>query len=305
MRYLVIDSSNILYKTFHVHKTEDDVTLAGLASHAALITINKYFKQLKPHKLIMCFDRKSWRKDYTASDQCVSKRPYKGNRRQNMTPKEQAKYELFLKHIDEFEELIRNQTSIISLADEGLEADDLIAGVIQTLSVTDKEAEFIIVSADKDMIQLLGYPNVRLIDPATGKNRSLDEWGGDAELFMFEKCIRGDKGDNVLSARPKCRSTRIRKAYTDEYERANLMMEQWTDDKKRQFTVKELFNENKLLMDLRCQPEDIQKRIVTAVLQGMANPGSFSYFHFMKFLGKYKLKKISEQVDQIVPMLSR
>lgn len=305
MKYLVLDITNLLYRTFYTHKTEDDVTVAGLAAHSALITINKYFKQFKPHKIIMCFDRKSWRKDYTASDKCISGFPYKGTRRQKQTPKEKAKYELFLQHIDDFESMIRDRTSIITLAGDGLEADDLIAGVIQTLGVSDNEAEFFIVSADKDMIQLLGYPNVRLINPADGKDRTLDEWNGDAKLFMFEKCIRGDRGDNVMSARPRCKSTRIMKAYTDDYERANLMMETWTDAHGKEFRVKDIFNENKLLMDLSSQPEDIQKSIVVTVLQGMANPGTFSYFHFVKFLGKYELKKIAEQVEQIVPMLSR
>ena len=188
MKYLVFDITNILYRTFFAHKTEDDITVAGLASHTALVTINKYFRTFKPHKIIMCFDRTSWRKEYTKSDECVSGKPYKGNRRQKMTPKEKERYELFLSHLNDFEDLVRDNTSIITLAGEGLEADDLAAAVVQTVSVTDEEAEFIVVSADKDLIQLLGYPNVRLINPADGKDRTLKDWEGDAELFMFEKC---------------------------------------------------------------------------------------------------------------------
>lgn len=305
MKYLVLDITNLLYRTFYAHKTEDDITVAGLASHTALVTINKYVKQFKPHKIIMCFDRHSWRKDYTASEECVSKKPYKGTRRQKMTPKDKERYELFLSHLDDFESMMRDHTSIITLAGKGLEADDLVAGSIQTLSVMDDEAEFIVVSADKDMIQLLGYPNVRLINPADGKDRTLDEWDGDAELFMFEKCIRGDAGDNVQGARPRCKKTRIMKAWTDDYERANLMMETWTDQHGTEFVVKQLFEENRKLMDLRCQPEEIQKQIVTTVIEGINNPGTFSYFHFMKFLGKYELKKVAEQAEQFVQMLSR
>ena len=102
MKYLVFDITNILYRTFYAHTTEDDITVAGLAANSALVTINKYYKQYVPHKIIMCFDRYSWRKDYTASDKCISGKPYKGNRRQNMTPSQKARYELFLKHVDEF-----------------------------------------------------------------------------------------------------------------------------------------------------------------------------------------------------------
>lgn len=304
-KYLVLDITNLLYRTFFAHKTEDDITVAGLAVHTALITVNKYFRTFQPHKVVMCFDRSSWRKEYTSSEECISQKPYKGNRRQKMTPKDREKYEQFLQHLDEFESMMRDRTSIITLAGRGLEADDLVAGVIQTVSVMEDDAEFIIVSSDKDFIQLLAHDNVRLINPADGKDRTLDEWEGDAELFMFEKCIRGDTGDNVQSARPRCKKTRIVKAYNDDYERANLMMETWKDQNGNEFIVKELFNENKMLMDLRHQPDDIQKKIVKTVLEGINNPGTFSYFHFMKFLGKYELKKVADQAEQFVQMLSR
>ena len=305
MKYLVLDITNILYRTFFTHKTEDITTLTGLATHAALVTINKYYRQFKPHKIIMCFDRdNNWRKQYTLSDKCISKKVYKGNRRQKMTPKEKEKYAIFLSHVGEFENLIRYHTSIIVLAGEALEADDLVGGTIQTLSITDPEAEFIVVSADKDMMQFIS-DNVILMDPASGKARTLKDFNNDVKYFMYEKCIRGDLGDNVQSALPRVRKTRIQKAYEDPYEHANLMAEHWNGIDGTDFCVKDLFYENQLLMDLSKQPEDIQKRIITTVLEGVNNPGTFSFFHFMKFLGKYELKKIAEQAEQFAPMFSR
>lgn len=303
-RYLVFDISNLLYRTFFAHRGEEDITLAGLAHHMALSTLNKYFRQYKPHKIVMCFDRTSWRKEYSVSEQSISKRPYKGNRRQKMTPKDKVKYQEFLDHLADFEILMRDHTSIITLAGDGLEADDLVAGFVQIYSM-EEDNEIIVISGDKDMIQLLGYPNVRIVDPATGKDRTLDEWDGDAEYFMFEKCLRGDLGDNVMSAYPRIRSTRIKKAYENELERVNLMQESWKNPEGDEFMVKEVFKENQLLMDLRKQPDHIQLRVIQTVLAGMKNPGAFSYFHFMKFLGKYELKKLAEQADQFVQMLSR
>ena len=304
MKYLILDISNLLYRTFHVHKSEDDITVAGLATHSALVTINKYFKTFKPHKIVMCFDRSNWRKDYTKSEKCISGKVYKGNRRKSMTPREKERYQLFLDHMNDFEDMIRDRTSIVTLAEQGLEADDLVAGFVQTVGVQEPDAEFIIVSTDKDLIQLLGYPNVRLVNPANGKDRTLEDWNGDADLFMFEKCLRGDTGDNVQSAYPRIRKARILKAYNDPYERANMMMETWNDQNGKEFRVKDLYEENILLMDLASQPDDIQLKNVQTVLAGMNNPGTFSYFHFMKYLGKYDLKKIAEQAEQFVPMLS-
>jgi hypothetical protein len=304
MKYLMFDMSNLLYRTFFAHHTEDDITIAGLASHSALTTLNKYMREQKPNKVVAAFDRTSWRKEYTKSDECISKKPYKGNRRQSMTPAQKIKYEQFCSHLNDFETLIADHSSIITLAGATLEADDLMAGFVQVVTL-EPENEVVIISGDKDMIQLLRFPNVRVIDPASGKDRSLEEWNGDADYFMNMKCIRGDAGDNVSSAFPKVRETRIAKAYADPYERANLMNETWTGADGRTFVVKDLFKENQLLMDLAAQPDDIQKLIVKTVVNAIKNPGKFSYFHFMKFLGKYELKKVAEQADNFVPLLSR
>lgn len=302
-RYLVFDVSNLLYKTFFVHKNESDLTVAAMAAHTALVTLNMYYKKFKPNKVVMAFDRTSWRKAYTAGPDCLSKRPYKGNRRQKMTPAEKIRYEVFLKHLADFEVMIREHTSVICMAGDGLEADDVISGLCQ-IKTLDPDNEIVIISSDKDLMQLLGYPNVRLVDPSTGKDRTLEEWNNDVEYFLFEKCIRGDLGDNVMSAFPRVKTTRIEKAYNDKDERVNLMQSTWTNADNVTYTVKDLYKENQLLMDLRMQPDNIQLHIVESVMASEKEAGKFSYFYFLKFLGKYELKKIAEQVDSFVDMLS-
>lgn len=311
MKILVFDISNMLYRTFFANKTKHSAEeSAGLAHHSALITLNKYFRTYQPHKVVMAFDRTSWRKAYTLDpDLCLSQKPYKGNRRQNMTPAEKEMFAKFLQHLRDFEDMIARKTSVVCLAGDGLEADDLIAGVVEMF----EDDEVIIVSADKDLIQLLRNDSVKLIDPATGKDRRQllnDDYGGDVDYFMFEKCIRGDPGDNVQSAFPGVRKTRIKKAYADPYEKINLMNETWslgesgTDDY-REYTVKDLFEENILLMDLQAQPEPVKDRVRSTIEQSFSDPGTYSHFDFIKFLGKYDLKKISEQIDNFVKMLSR
>lgn len=300
-RILMFDGSNILYKTFYANANEDAVTTAGMAHHAGLTTLNKYYKLYKPDTTIVAFDRSNWRKAYTKTDACVSKKPYKGNRRLTMTPKQQEKYAAFCEHIAEFEELLRKQTGIVTLARDGLEADDLMAGVAQLFHETH---DIIIISADKDLMQLLRYPSVVLIDPATGKPRTLVDHKMDADLFMFVKCIRGDAGDNVQSAFPRVRMTRIMEAYTDPYARANLMEETWTDETGRELKVKDLFAENELLMDLAKQPPEIRESIEDGVLEGFDNKGTFNHFHFLRFCGKFGLVNISNSLENFVKMLT-
>lgn len=309
-RYLVFDISNLLYRTFFANKREDVMTNAGLAHHSALQTLNMYFRKYNPTKTVMAFDRSSWRKAYTKSDLCISGRPYKGNRRQKMTPSESARYEKFIEHLNHFEEIMRDRTAVACLAGDLLEADDLVAGFVDLYA---EDNEVIIISSDQDLIQLLRSDNVSLIDPATGNDRREildDEYDGDVNYFLFHKCLRGDTGDNVMSALPRIRKTRIRKAYTDPYEQANLMAETWSMGVPdsvgyRKYRVKDLYEENKLLMDLSAQPEEIQDLITESITTTMADPGRYSHFHFLKFLGEYELKKISESIDNFVPMLSR
>lgn len=302
--WLVFDVSNLLFRTFFVQRgNEDDVTLAGMATHMALTTLNKYFKQYKPKMgVVMAFDRSSWRKEYTNSDEChPATKPYKGNRRKDMSPAQQAKYAKFIDHLREFENLIMEHTTITTLVGERLEADDVIAGFCQ---INDGD-DIVIISADSDLLQLTKHKNVKLVSPATDKEQSLDNFDNDPEYYVFQKCMRGDPTDNVQSAYPRLRQARIKLAYEDPYERTKLMKETWTDEKNQTILVEDMFKENQKLIDLEKQPKDIRVAILQTVDEALDKKRKFSMFHLLKFCNRYQLKKIIESIDHFIPMLSR
>lgn len=296
---LVIDASHLLYRTYYANPNEQSEIVMGLAMHSAFLTMNKYYKQFRPNKIVLCFDRSNWRKEYTISDECYSKRIYKGERRKNQTPAQKAKYAAFKQHISEFEAMMRDNTTIITLAEDGLEGDDCVAGWV----TRNPEHEHTVISGDKDFVQLLRLDNVRLFDPGSGKERMVD----DPEFYLFEKLFRGEpkNTDNVLAAYPRLHHTKIKAAYTDPVALTNLRQSNWTDFDGRVMNVGKLLDENKLLMDLTAQPEYIQDIIDRMVVMAMLKKPKFSHFQFMKFLGKYELKKIAEQLETFVPMLSR
>lgn len=300
--YILFDITNLLYRTFYVQTGEDDRTLAGLATHMALTMLNKYYKTYKPRKgVVMAFDRSSWRKLYTASELCVSKRPYKGDRRQEMTQSQQAKYNLFLNHLNDFENLIIEHTTIITLFADLLEADDLIAGFVQA----HPEDEIVLISTDTDMLQLLVHPLLTIVSPNTGEPVDLKEYDNNADYYLFMKCIRGDSTDNIQSAYPRVKATKIKAAYDDPYALVQLLKETWVNEKGETMSVEELYEENRLLIDLRCQPDNIRNRIDDTITTAMGTKKKFSYFHLMKFIGKYELHKIGDSIDQYLPMLSK
>jgi len=302
MKYLVFDISNMLYRTFFAHKDQSDTTIAGLATHSALMTLNKYFRQYKPDRVVMAFDHSSWRKDYTASELCISQKPYKGNRRKDMSPAQQAKYERFCGHLKEFESLITNHSTIISLAGEKLEADDLIAGFCEA----HQNDDITLISSDSDMLQLLRFQNVKIVSPATDKEVTLEEYNHDPKYYLFVKCMRGDSTDYIQSALPRVQSKRLEKAYKDPFERVQLMQEFWIDPKtKTEFKVQDLYEENIMLIDLTQQPDPVRRRIFAVVDEAVKKERKYSHFHLMRYLGKYELEVIAKQLDTFLPLLSQ
>lgn len=331
-KILVMDISNILFSTFHAseyhlgtsrnagdeegllaHETSRGETtkeyqLIALAMHMALNKCNKYRKKFQPFKIVFCFDgRGNWRKIYTKSSKCISKRPYKGNRRKNMTEKQEASYEVFKEFAGEFEQVIRDHTSIVCCAGKGLEADDLIGGICDTFA---DDNDIVIISSDKDMLQLLKHERVTLINPTDDKARSLAKWDNDPKYFLFEKCIRGDSGDNVMSAYPRVRETRIKQAYTDAFHHANMMNTTWKladvdTEEEREVRVGDLFKENQLLMDLSMQPPEVRELINIEISDAFENPGAYDPFRLKKFLGKYKLKEIIRNLEHYKPMFMK
>lgn len=315
---LVLDMSNILYKTFYVNSTEPDhENVKKLAYNASFAKLNKYYNTYKPDRMVCVFDRPNWRVDYTKSEECYSRKVYKGHRRQQMKPAEQAMYDTFKLFVSEFEQLIRECTTLTCLAADGLEADDLMAGLCHLYGGADsasdnqctaekqQDHDVILISADKDMLQLLRYEHVILIDPATHKQRTMENNELESvDYYLYHKYLRGDRGDNVQSAFPRYRSKKIKEAFNDVYEHTNLMKMEWIDMDERTLVVGDIVNENKLLMNLTHQPEHIQALMWTTIDEEFNSPKRFDRFKFMKFLGSSDLKNVSRYLDSYVPMLS-
>lgn len=305
-KHLVFDISNLLYRTFHKSVKAHPESAIGMALHSAFVTLMKYYRMVKPDLVVMAFDRSSWRKSYTASDACLSKAPYKGNRtklRKEMSPTEKAIYAAFKEHLVEFEHMISSVTKVVSLAADQLEADDLMSGWVQMYH---KDADITLITTDSDMSQLLKFENVTIISPATSKPVTLDKFDGDPEYFLYTKCIRGDDSDNIMSAFPRVRQTRIRKAYDDNYEHLQLMEATWTDHDGNEVRVGDRFAENRLLIDLLQQPEDIAQLIVDTIVRGVedANNRTFKIFDVVRFCGKHELQNIQDRISDFAPMLS-
>ncbi len=308
MKRMVVDTANLLFRVAAAHgkynQTGTAEDRAGLAMHMALNSLNKYFKQYRPDQVAMTFEGMSnWRKEYTRSPECISKRVYKANRVKDpsMIP--------FFELIKAFEDLARNHTSLVCLSAPQLEGDDVFAGYVQRFTTAGDEV--IGISGDKDFVQLLRFNNFQLINPDSGKPRTLLDVCGvdDANFFMFEKAMRGDRGDNVFPAYPRVLKKRLLKCMSDDYELTKIMNETWTytdpeTNVETIYKVGDLFTENMMLTNLDCQPDSVKKIIEETLDRELVNHGKYSHFYFTKFCGKYGLKQIAENSAQFANLFS-
>lgn len=304
-KYLVLDMHNLFHRSYFAvsndrsHVNEDHV---GLTFHSALFTLRRLHTLFRPSKTVAVFDEgESWRSLYTKTDDCISQKIYKDHRRKGMTKSQKEAYMAFRRSVHEFRSLLDERTKIICLSRNLLEADDLIASFVHSFPLDTK----LVVSSDSDMLQLLAEPNTQIIDPVTAKKRTLEEYDRSPRYFLFEKCIRGDVSDNVQSAFPGVRKTRIKEAFKDQFVLANLMGEKWTSHDGREFVVRDLYEENQMLIDLSMSPESVREMAKETVMEAVNRERKYSDFHMLKFLGQKGLKNIAEDLGQFTKIFAQ
>ena len=150
MTYILVDTANTFFRARHVINGSADIKL-GMAFHITLNSIKKAWTDFNGSHVVFCLEGRSWRKDHYA--------PYKRNRaeaRAAHTEKEAEEEKVFWEAFDTFKEFIASKTNCTVLHNPVLEADDLIAGFIQTHPNDDH----VIISTDSDFVQLIA-PNVK------------------------------------------------------------------------------------------------------------------------------------------------
>jgi 5'-3' exonuclease len=324
MKYLIVDTANTFFRARHAaHRQSDTWDRLGFAVHVTLSSVAKAFRDQRADHVVFCLEGRSWRKDFYE--------PYKKNRavaRAALTEKEAEEDRLFWESFDELKTFLYEKSNCTVLRHEHLEADDLVAGWIQA----HPEDSHVIVSSDTDFYQLLG-PNVKQYNgisdelhtiegifdkkgtPVKDKKTKENKTIPDPSWILFEKCMRGDASDNVFSAYPGVRTTGsknkvgLKEAYEDRNKKGfawnNLMLQRWTDHNGEEHRVLDDYQRNVTLVDLTAQPDDVKAKIAETIATNSATKSVPQIgTKFMKFCGKYDLKRISDNVQQYVDFLS-
>ena len=324
MKYLIVDTANTFFRARHAaHRQSDTWDKLGFAVHVTLASVAKCWREQKADHVVFCLEGRSWRKDYYE--------PYKKNRavaRQALTETEQEEDALFWEAFDELKTFLTEKSNCTVLQHSNLEADDLVAGWIQAHA----NDEHTIVSSDSDFHQLLSTnvkqyngiaDELHTIDgifdakgsPVKDKKTKEPKKIPDPKWILFEKCMRGDTSDNIFSAFPGVRTkgTKNRigllEAFEDKDKKGfnwnNMMLQRWTDHNGVEHRVLDDYERNRILVDLTAQPDDVKVQIAetianNSIVKNIPQIGT----QFLKFCGKYELKRITDNAQNYVDFLA-
>ena len=313
--YILVDTANTFFRARHVIQGTADIKL-GMAFHITFNSIKKAWNDFNGTHVVFCLEGRSWRKDFYE--------PYKRNRQETraaMTQKEQDEDKLFWEAFDEFKNFIIEKTNCTVLHHPQLEADDLIAGFIQT----HPNDNHVIISTDSDYYQLISptvsqYSGVQEhhithegIFDAKGKlvvdKKTKEPKEVQPEWLLFEKCMRGDTSDNVFSAYPgvRVKGTKNKVGLTEAFEDRkskgyawnNLMLQRWTDHEGKEHRVLEDYERNRRLIDLSYQPDDI-RQLITKTIEVDCVPKDVTQvgIRLLKFCNTWDMKKVADNIQQ-------
>lgn len=322
MTYILVDTANTFFRARHVVRGDADVKI-GMALHITLNSIRKAWQDFNGSHVVFCLEGRSWRKDFYA--------PYKANRaeaRAALTVKEQEEDELFWETFDAFKNFVIEKTNCTVLHHPNLEADDLIAGFIQS----HPESDHVIISTDSDFYQLLA-PNVRQYNGVSEETHTIEgvfnhkgkpvidnktkepKVAPNPEWLLFEKCMRGDTSDNVFSAYPGVRTkgtknkVGLQEAFSDRGTKGwawnNLMLQRWVDHNGTEHRVLDDFERNRTLIDLSAQPAHIRD-LISETITTNAKPKNVSQvgIRLLKFCQLYDLQRVSDHAQSYAEPLN-
>ena len=253
--------------------------------HMILNSIRMYRQEYKEEygEPVLTWDSKhSWRKDYFPQ--------YKAGRRKGRE-KSSLDWDKIFTVLNNIKQEIKENLPYKNLEVYGAEADDIIGVLIKDPKKWFTEKRMII-SGDKDFIQLQKYPFVQQWSPITKKAVN----GYDPNVYIQEHILKGDTSDgipNVLSPdntfTEGLRQRPLSRKKIESWVGANTKyIPAWSDEVKRNY------QRNFMLIDLTNTPEDIEAKI----LEEYKNSPSGNRKKLLNYFIKNRLKTLTESIGE-------
>ena len=277
---ILVDMNQVTISNLMI-QMKDEPLSEDLVRHMVLNSLRSYKTKFSKDfgELVLCYDDKHcWRKDYFPY--------YKQNRKKARSESSLNWNELFdilTKIQNELEENFPYKVLKIN----GAEADDIIAILSNKISSTPNlYEEILIISGDKDFIQLHQSDNVKQYSP-TLKKFVVDE---NPEQYKFEHIVRGDKGDgvpNVLSQDTVFVEDLRQRPITKK------KLTEWKENGIPEGEIKRNYQRNKTLIDFDSIPNELGELIYNMWVDKITqNDKSKILPYFMK----HRLKELTEKL---------
>ena len=240
----------------------------NLIRHMVLNSLRSYIKQFKEkygNIIICCDSRKYWRRDVF---------PFYKSNRKKARDESGFDWTLIFETLNKIRDELKENFPYKVIDVEGAEADDVIGVLSARLSPSE---DILILSSDKDFIQLQKYPNVTQYSPILKRFVTADN----PHLYVKEHIIRGDRGDGI----PNFMSADNVFALGERQKVINKKkLDEWMKLKPEEFCVNEHmlrgYKRNQMLVDLDFIPETLSAQIVETYEN--VKPGNkqkmFNYF---------------------------
>tara|TARA_B100000482_G_scaffold51115_1_gene34269 strand:+ start:968 stop:1831 length:864 start_codon:yes stop_codon:yes gene_type:complete len=285
---ILVDMSQISLASMMMHLNMNKTTKPdeAMVRHMILNSLRMYRSKFKEEfgELVLCFDsRHYWRRDHFPN--------YKAGRKKSRESSN-LDWDAIFGCLNEIKQELKDYFPYKHIEVYGAEADDVIAALCLELEYDNGKT--LILSGDKDFIQLHRFTNVSQYSPITKKMIS----GHDPYQYLDEHILKGDTSDgipNVLSPDNTfvdgLRQKPLGKKKIAEWTGEVLMpVEMAIPDGE----VKRNFQRNQQLIDLSKAPEEIFMSCLRAYQE--APDGDRS--KLLNYFTKKRLKNLTESIGE-------
>ena len=248
---IIVDYGGLSAANVAINKENDENMIRHMIINSLRLYRNAY-KENFGELVIACDSKNNWRKNYYPQ--------YKANRKKARDKSGLDWVEAF-RIINKIRDELKEHFPYKVIEVEGCEADDIIGTLCKNTQEFGQYEDVMIVSADKDFLQLQRYKNVRQYSPLLKK-----EYREETPLVgLTEKILTGDAGDgvpNVLShdnvfvegerQRPLSRKKKDDMINQLNHADSGYQHSEWYRNYQR----------NRKLIDLEYTPEELQSEIL-------------------------------------------
>jgi DNA polymerase-1 len=281
---LAVDGTNLVMRSLKAMQGRQTVLAhEGVNTGPLMVFVrmfNRYVQHVRPTHVAVCWDApgRTWREDMASE--------YKANRAHRSSDEEDERTSAF--------GLVRRWlalSDVYMVQERGFEADDLVASLARSYVA----GTTVILSGDKDLLQLVRTDRILQIRPQTGmtptdetwdENRVVERYGISGSDLALAAALTGDKSDNVIGVRgigPKTAATLV-KASSGNIDRL-VEMQRCADHR-------DVILRNHKLVDL-CKPM-ITPGVPVLPPFRPANHGSLSWVALQEFLRGLALTSLLE-----------